>query len=273
MRQTRRVLAVLVLTVLGCSRTAAPRDSITLATTTSTQDSGLLDVLIPLFEKETGIEVKVVAVGSGQALQLGRRGDADVLLTHAPADEEAFEREGYSLLRVPVMANDFVLVGPPADPARIRGRSSIIDTFSELARRQATFVSRADDSGTHQKEKVIWVACKVQPEGDWYVRAGSGMAQALRMADQKRAYILTDRATYLAQRSNLDLVILSEGDPVLLNPYHVIIIHPEKFPRTRVRSARRFVEFLSSPNAQKVIAEFGIDRHGEPLFFPNPEPK
>lgn len=271
MKQARWVIGVIVLSVLGCSRTqrATQRpDSITLATTTSTQDSGLLDVLIPLFRERTGVEVKVVAVGSGQALELGRRGDADVLLVHSPAAEEAFVRDGMSLERVPVMANDFVLVGPAADPAQIRGRTSITDAFREVARRQTPFVSRSDDSGTHQKEKAVWKECGDQPEGDWYLRAGTGMAQALRLANEKRAYILSDRATYLALRDTLDLIVISEGDPLLKNPYHVLIVNPAKYPRVNLKGARQFVEFLTSPSTRKVIAGFGLERYGQPLFVP-----
>ena len=189
--------------------------SITLATTTSTQDSGLLDVLIPLFQKETGTEVKVVAVGSGQALELGRRGDADVLLVHSPDAEETFVRDGLSLERVPVMVNEFVLVGPSDDPAKIKGRTNVTEAFLEVARRHALFVSRSDDSGTHQKEQTVWKASHVAAEGTRYLRAGTDMALVLWLANEKRAYILADRATYLALRDKLDLIVVSEGDPLL----------------------------------------------------------
>ena len=272
MKQARWVIGVIVLSVLGCSRTqpATQRpDSIILATTTSTQDSGLLDVLIPLFREQTGVEVKVVAVGSGQALELGRRGDADVLLVHSPAAEEAFVRDGMSLERVPVMANDFVLVGPAADPAQIRGRTSITGAFQEIARHQVPFVSRADDSGTHQKEQAVWKASHLQPEGDWYLRAGTGMGQALRLANEKRAYILSDRGTFLTLSDKLDLIVVFEGDPLLKNPYHVLILNPAKYPRVNLKGARQFVEFLTSPSTRKVIVGFGLDRYGQPLFIPS----
>ena len=272
MKHARWVIGLIALGVMGCSRaqpTPQRPASITLATTTSTQDSGLLDVLIPLFRKETGIEVKVVVVGSGQALELGRRGDADALLTHSPAAEEEFEQEGFSLEQVPVMVNDFVLVGPADDPGQIRGRSSITDAFLEIARHRVPFVSRADDSGTHQKEQAVWNACQVQPVGDWYLRAGTGMAQALRLGNEKRAYILTDRATYLALRDKLDLIVVSEGDPLLKNPYHVLIVSPGKHPKVNLKGARQFVEFLTSPSTRKMIARFGIDKYGEPMFFPH----
>jgi tungstate transport system substrate-binding protein len=186
-----------VLACGGCGRAPAP--AITLATTTSTQDSGLLDALLPRFRQETGIEVKVVAVGTGQALQLGRRGDADVLLVHDPAGEEQFMAEGFGSERRPVMHNDFVLVGPPADPAGVKGQASAAAAFARIARARAPFVSRGDESGTHQKEKAVWRAAGIEPGGDWYVRAGGGMGQVLRMATEKRAYTLSDRGTFLAQ--------------------------------------------------------------------------
>jgi tungstate transport system substrate-binding protein len=253
MKHARWVIGLIALSVLGCSRTASTPQrpsSITLATTTSTQDSGLLDVLIPIFRKETGIEVKVVAVGSGQALELGRRGDADVLLVHSPTAEEAFVQEGFSLERVPVMANDFVLVVPTDDPGKIGHRVSITEAFLEIAHHRVPFVSRADDSGTHQKEQAVWKASHIQPEGDWYLRAGTGMAQALLLASEKRAYILSDRASYLALRERLDLIVVSEGDPLLKNPYHVLIVNPGKHPKVNLKGARQFVEFLTSPSAR-----------------------
>ena len=273
MNHARLVFMLIALGVPGCSRTQPATSTqrpttITLATTTSTQDSGLLDVLIPLFRKETGIEVKVVAVGSGQALELGRRGDADVLLVHSPTAEEAFVGDGLSLERVPVMVNDFVLVGPADDPGQIRGRSSVTDAFHEVARRQVLFVSRSDDSGTHQQEQAVWKASHVQPEEDWYLRAGTGMAQALRLANEKRAYILSDRATYLALRDILDLIVIYEGDPLLKNPYHVLVVNRGKHPKVNLKGARQFVEFLTSPSTRKVIAGFGLDRYGQPLFIP-----
>jgi tungstate transport system substrate-binding protein len=264
MNHARLVVGFIALGVLGCSRTQTTPQrpaSITLATTTSTQDSGLLDVLIPLFRKETGIDVKVVAVGSGQAHELGRHGDADVLLVHSPAAEEAFVGDGLSLERVPVMVNDFVLVGPANDPGQIRGRTSVTDAFHEVARRRVLFVSRADDSGTHQKEQAVWKASHVQPEGDWYLRAGTGMAQALRLANEKRSYILSDRATYLALRDTLDLIVISEGDPLLKNPYHVLIVNPGKHPKVNLMGARQFVEFLTSRSTQNMISKFGIDKY------------
>jgi tungstate transport system substrate-binding protein len=241
---------------------------LTLATTTSTQDSGLLDVLVPMFREETGIEVKVVAVGSGQALRLGQRGDADVILSHSPEAEERFMAEGHGESRRAVMHNDFVLVGPADDPAGAKGKTSVAGAMAAIAGSRSTFVSRGDDSGTHQKEKQVWKAAGVEPGGDWYVETGSGMAQVLRMADQKRAYTLSDRATYLAQGRRPDLVV-SQGDTLLRNDYHVLVVNPEKHPGARVGEARRFAKFLLSGEASTAISKFGIGRFGEALFVPN----
>jgi tungstate transport system substrate-binding protein len=250
----------------GC--TARPAPSITLGTTTSAQDSGLLDALVPRFQSQTGIEVKVVAVGTGQALQLGRRGDADVLLVHDPDGEQRFMDEGFGASRQPVMYNDFVLVGPAADSAGVKGLASIAEAFGRIARAQGTFLSRGDESGTHQKEKAIWQKAGIEPKGDWYVRAGAGMGQVLRMAGEKRAYTLSDRGTFLAQRRGLDLEILVEGDPLLVNPYHVIVVNAAKHPQVKQTEAQRFAEFLREQETQNVIAAFGVDRYGQPLFFP-----
>ncbi|MFO0911250.1 MAG: substrate-binding domain-containing protein [Isosphaeraceae bacterium] len=264
-------LAALYLGVSGCSPKASrsgPRPII-LATTTSTQDSGLLDQLVPEFRKSSGIDVKVLAVGSGQALELGRRGDADVLLVHSPASEEKFVRDGLGLSRVPVMVNDFVILGPQSDPAQIRTIRSAAEAFRLIRNRRSPFVSRADDSGTHRMELSIWNTSDATPAGSWYLRAGTGMAQALRMASEKQAYILSDRGTYLSLRSALDLEILLEGDPVLRNSYHVIIVNPAIHPSINVEGARQFVGFLTSPRIQAMIGEFGKSRYGQPLFSPS----
>jgi tungstate transport system substrate-binding protein len=259
----------LVAAFAGCRSATQPSNTLTLATTTSTRDSGLLDVLTPMFERETGIKLKVVAVGSGQALELGRRGDADVLLTHAPDGEAKFMEEGHGARRRRVMHNDFVLVGPRTDPADVAGAKSVADAFTRIAREEAPFVSRGDDSGTHRKEHAIWKAEVIEPQGAWYLRAGSGMAAVLRVANEKGAYTLSDRGTFLAQRDLLDLKILHQGDPLLHNPYTVISVSPEKHPSVNHRAAERFAEFLVSPEVQQVIGEFGVTRHGQPLFFPD----
>jgi tungstate transport system substrate-binding protein len=270
MRHTvsRLLLAFILGMMLGTAGCSQPAQSITLGTTTSAQDSGLLDVLVPKFKAETGIDVKVIAVGSGQALELGRRGDADILLVHDPAGEERFMADGQGSRHAPLMANDFVLVGPPGDPANIKNASSISVAFQQLAKTGSPFVSRGDESGTHQKERLIWKQVGTEPAGDWYIRAGAGMGQVLRMASQKRAYTLSDRGTFLAQKQGLDLVIVREGDAILENPYSIILVNPANHPGIRAESARRFADFLLSPEVQKTIGEFGVDRFGRPLFYP-----
>jgi tungstate transport system substrate-binding protein len=265
--KVRLVPALLALLVAaGCSGRPAP--TLTLATTTSTQDSGLLDVLVPRFREQSGIEVKVVAVGTGQALELGRRGDADVLLVHDPAAEQRFVAAGFGVGRRQVMYNDFVIVGPSADPAGVKGQASAAEAFRRIAAREAPFVSRGDESGTHVKEKAVWRQAGVEPKGAWYVRAGAGMGQVLRMASEKRAYTLSDRGTFLAQRGGLELAVLSEGDPLLVNQYSVIRVNPEKHPHVRKEAAEKFADFLLAAETQRLIADFGKDRYGQPLFFP-----
>ena len=260
------LLAGAALLSSGCSG-GQSSPTLTLATTTSMQDSGLLDMLLPLFREQTGIEVKVVAVGTGQALELGRRGDADVLLVHDPDAEQQFMAEGYGASRHPVVWNDFVLVGPAADPAGVNGATSAAEAFRRVAAKQAAFVSRGDESGRHAKEKATWRRAGIEPRGDWYVRAGAGMGQVLRMASEKRAYTLSDRGTFLAQREGLDLAVLFEGDPSLVNQYSVILISVEKHPHVHHEAARKFADFLLSAEGQKAIAEFGKARFGQPLFF------
>ena len=263
-------LATAALVLAGCSKTQdeGSTRTVTLATTTSTRDSGLLDVIVPKFEAWSGIEVKVVAVGSGQALELGRRGDADVLLTHAPQAERQFMSEGHGETRRAVMHNDFILVGAPSDPARVVGQVSITDAVRRIAHSNATFISRGDESGTHRKEKHVWRTAGIEPQREWYVRAGAGMAEALRMASEKQAYALSDRATFLAQRAQLDLTIVFEGDPLLQNPYAVIVVSAEKHPHVKHQAARRFAEFLLSPDTQAIIGQFGVERFGQRLFVP-----
>lgn len=253
----------------GCTFSSPPAETITLATTTSTQDTGLLEELVPMFRRQTGIEIKVVAVGSGQALELGRRGDTDVLLVHAPLAEEAFIVDGHGVDRRSVMHNDFVLLGVTGLPASITKQDPITAVFAQIARSKLPFVSRGDRSGTHQKEKQIWREAGIEPKGEWYLQVGTGMTQALRIADQKRTYILADRGTFLAQQRHLDLKVVTEGSPLLLNPYSVIVVNPAKHPHIRYEAAGKFADFLLTPEVQKVIAEFGISKYGQPLFFPH----
>jgi tungstate transport system substrate-binding protein len=265
----RWTLVAVLLLSSGCSRSTRQSKPLRLATTTSTRDSGLLDVLVPMFEKKTGIEVHVIAAGSGQALELGRRGDADVLLTHSPDAEKLFVKDGHGEERQPAMHNDFVLVGPETDPAGIKGKKSSIEAFRQIANSCSPFVSRGDESGTHVKEKKLWNEVQNEPEGDWYLRAGTGMAEVLRMADEKRAYTLADRGTYLTQRDKLSLAIIVEGDALLRNPYSVIVVSSEKHPQVSHEAARQFAEFLLSPDVQRTIGDFGVDQFGQALFFPD----
>jgi tungstate transport system substrate-binding protein len=244
--------------------------NIILATTTSTQDTGLLDVLIPTFEKRAGYKVKPIAVGTGEALKLGARGDADVLLVHAPQSEQEFMATGAGVDRTLVMHNDFVLVGPPSDPAGIRGMRSAARALGKIAKEEAAFVSRGDDSGTHKKELSLWEQTgTTKPRGSWYLETGTGMGQTLQVASEKRGYTLTDRGTYLARRDKLDLEVLVEGDKSLLNVYHAIAVNPKKFPKVNAAGARAWIDFLVSPDTQKLIGEFGRDRFGQPLFVPD----
>ena len=268
MKQTYQLALFVLILLTGCLwSSSGKQEQITIATTTSTQDSGLLDLLVPMFKQNTGIETKVVAVGSGQALELGRRGDADVLLTHSPAGELKFVSDGFGEKQIPVMFNDFVLVGPESDSAGVRGFRSSAEALRRISDQKSTFVSRGDDSGTHQKEKSLWKEAGLEPEEEWYLKAGAGMAQTLRIASEKQAYTISDRATYLAQRKGLDLAVLLEKDEILMNPYSVIVVNPQKHPHVKHKSARRFVEFLMAPETQKVIAEFGIEKYGQPLFY------
>jgi tungstate transport system substrate-binding protein len=240
-----------------------------LATTTSTQDSGLLDVLIPLFEGQTGYTVKTVAVGTGQALKMGEEGNADVLLVHAPASEKQLVDAGYAIERQLIMHNDFVIVGPADDPAGIKGVKTAVEAFQKIDAAGAPFISRGDDSGTNKMELSLWKNANLTPSGDWYEESGQGMGATLRIATEKMAYTLTDRATYLANKDTLDLEILVEGDPALLNVYHVMVVNPEKWPKVNAAGARAFAAFLVSPDTQKVIGNFGVDKFGQPLFFPD----
>lgn len=272
---TAAFLLAAVWIMAGCSERepAGPStpqaQTVTLATTTSTQDSGLLDMLIPMFREQSGIEVKVVAVGSGQALELGRRGDVDVLLTHAPSAEEELVKDGFAEERIPVFHNDFVLVGPGDRPLREHPPASLDDLLQQIASLNLPFVSRGDDSGTHRKEQQLWKSVSIEPKFSGYITAGSGMAQTLRIAKEKRAYTLTDRGTYLVHRSEMDLPIVFEGDPRLINPYAVMVINPIRHPHVHAQAASQFVDFLREAMTQKAVGDFGRELYGQPLFFPD----
>ncbi len=286
----RITIAVIVLSLLlaACARTSQPNPAlmtsaptenapmvaeIILATTTSTQDSGLLDVLIPLFERQSPYRVKTIAVGSGQALQMGRDGNADMLLVHSPAAEKAFMEAGYGLDRRPVMHNDFILLGPASDPAGAAQADNVAEALRRIASTGSLFYSRGDDSGTHKMELNLWQKAAIQPAGDWYQETGQGMGATLKIASERQAYTLSDRGTYLANRQQLELIIVFEGDPALLNVYHVITVNPAGHPAVNLEGARAFAEFLVSAETQAIIGQFGVERFGQPLFFPDANKK
>jgi tungstate transport system substrate-binding protein len=245
--------------------------SIIMATTTSTENSGLLDYLLPLFKKDTGIEVKVVAVGTGKALKMGEDGEADVLLVHAKDSEEEFVKAGHGLERFDVMYNDFILVGPKEDPLKIHEKAgnNAIEAFKLIYENKAKFVSRGDDSGTHKKELKIWEAADIDPKGDWYVSAGKGMGDVIQMANELKGYTLSDRATYLSMKDNIDLEIMTEGDNQLYNQYGVIAVNPNKNDKINNEGAQKFIDWILSDKGQKLIGEFGKDTYGQSLFIPN----
>ena len=241
---------------------------IRLATTTSTENSGLLSALHPTFEEATGIQVHVIAVGTGKALRLGKDGDVDVVLVHAPAAEMKFVNAGFGIERQAVMHNDFVLLGPASDPAEIAGASSVVDAFKRIQQTGSTFISRGDDSGTHKKERQLWARAGIEHAvGDWYLSVGQGMGQVLRIADEKQAYTLSDRGTYLAFADKLELKVLFEGAKELFNPYHVILVNPEKHPHVKASQAREYISFITGPAGQSLIRDYRVN--GKQLFYPD----
>jgi len=262
-------------TAVPAEPTAVPAEpgTLILATTTSTQDSGLLDVILPDFQQQYNVQVDVVAVGTGQAIKLGEDGNADVLLVHARAQEDAFMEAGHGVRREDVMYNDFIIVGPASDPAGIKGGTSAVEAFQKIAQTQSPFISRGDDSGTHSKEKSIWKAAEIEPAGDWYISAGQGMGAVLTMADEQQAYTLSDRATYLARTlEGLQLEILVEGDALLFNPYGVLAVNPDKGPHIKADLANAFIDWIISVPTQEKIGQFGVDKFGQSLFVPNSAP-
>lgn len=274
------ILVICILSLVGCTSTKTTEEvgetkeskpqSIILSTTTSTQDSGLLDYLLPKFTDETGIEVKTVAVGTGKAIEMGKNGEADVLLVHDTKSEEEFVKEGFAKERHDVMYNDFILVGPKDDKLKeVSGDEKIKQGLNSIYENKGTFVSRGDDSGTHKKELRLWESASLKPEGDWYISAGSGMGEVLKMASEKQGYTLSDRATYLAMKDSLDLDIVIEKDTNLNNQYGVMVVNPEKFENLNSEGAKKFEEWILSEETQKLIGEFGKDKYGESLFIPN----
>ncbi len=271
---TRALLLALALIALtAASPTRAGEHAVTLASTTSTENSGLLAHLLPRFTRATGIEVRVIAVGTGQALRIARNGDADVLLVHHRASEERFVAEGFGVKRHDVMYNDFVVVGPGTDPAGVRGRTDAAQALAGIADSKSIFASRGDDSGTHKKERDLWAAAGIDPleaSGTWYRETGSGMGATLNAAAGMGAYALADRATWLAFRNKGDLEVLVEGDTRLFNPYGVILVNPAKHPHVNARDGQAFIDWLVSEPGQSAIAAFRVD--GRQLFFPSARP-
>ena len=265
----RIMIFALALTLIGTAALAETR--IRMASTTSTQNSGLFDNLLPLFEKKTGIKVDVVAVGTGASIEIGKRGDADVVFVHAKEQELQAVQEGFFVNRHDVMYNDFVIIGPPNDPAKVKVMKSAADAFKAIAGSGTSFVSRGDKSGTHTKELSLWKKIGIEPAGQkWYLEVGQGMEKTQRVADEKKAYTLTDRGTWLAtkDKDKLDLIIVLEGDPVLFNQYGVMAVNPEKHKHVKFKEAMQFVDWIISKDGQAAVAAFK-DKNGNPLFIPN----
>ncbi len=264
------IFIFLIINIISCNQKTAVREKeIILSTTTSTYDSGLLDELIPVFEKKYKISVKPIAVGTGEALGMGERGEVDIVLVHARSAEDKFLEEGYGVNRKDVMHNDFVIIGPEEDPAEIKGNENVTEAFKKMSEKQMLFLSRGDDSGTHKKEIKIWEEAGIEPKGDWYLEAGQGMAGTIMIANEKNAYTLTDRGTYLSLQKNIQLKILFEGDPLLLNSYGIIAVNPNKYSHVNYEGAIKFIDFITSKEGQEIIKNFGIGKYGQPLFFPD----
>lgn len=280
---TLAMVMVFMLSLVGCAQQAAQppanqpaapkapaNPNLILATTTSTQDTGLLDVLVPEFEKQTGYVVKTVSVGTGAALAMGEKGEADVLLVHSPAAELELVEKGFATNRMLVMHNDFLLIGPADDPAGIKGMTSSAEALKKIKDTNSMFISRGDKSGTHNMELSLWKAAGITPAvGPNYQEAGQGMGATITIANQKNGYTLTDRGTYLAQMKNIALVPMVEGEKALLNIYHVMTVNPEKWPKVNFEGAKAFADFMVAPATQDIIKTFGVDKYGQPLFFPD----
>lgn len=263
----QRFLLILILLFSVSAHSFADVERLRMATTTSTDNSGLLAVLNPPFEKKYGVKLDVISVGTGKAIRLGQNGDVDLIFVHAPGAEKIFVKEGYGIEREPVMHNDFVIIGPPNDPAKLKSAKNIRDAMAKLVQTKHIFISRGDDSGTHKKEKSLWKMAGVTPSGDWYLSVGQGMGIVLRITDDKEAYTLTDRGTYLAYKDKINISVVFEKDVAQFNPYHVIMVNPEKHPHTRIELARKYSKFIRSEEGQDLIRNFRIN--GEILFHPD----
>jgi tungstate transport system substrate-binding protein len=261
-----RMLAAVLATTLAIGTVAAAEERLRMSTTTSTENSGLLKVLLPPFEQQNNCKVDVIAVGTGKSLKIGEAGDADIVFVHARALEDKFVADGFGVNRRDVMYNDFVILGPDDDPAGVRGVKTTAEALAKIAARQAFFISRGDESGTHQKEREIWASAGVKPAGAWYVEAGQGMGEVIVMATEKRAYTLADRGTYNAfKKAKTDLKIVFEGEQGLFNPYGIIAVNPAKHPHVKFDLAMKLIAYLTGPEGQQIIANYRVD--GEPIFF------
>lgn len=267
MKSTIRSVFIIIIVVFSASFHAYAETRLRMSTTTSTENSGLLKVILPPFEKICNCKVDVIAVGTGKALKLGENGDVDVVLVHAREMEDKFVTDGFGVNRKDVMYNDFVIIGPSSDPAGVKGAKTAAEAFLKIISKNAIFISRGDESGTHQKEKEIWKVANISPKGSWYVEAGQGMGEAINMATERQGYALADRGTYIAYKKKADLVTLFEGDKGLFNPYGVIAVNPKRHPHVKYDLAMKFIDFVTSKEGQGIIADFKMN--GEQLFFPN----
>ncbi|MEC9490194.1 MAG: substrate-binding domain-containing protein [Halanaerobiales bacterium] len=263
----KKIIFTIFIFTLIFSSAAAGQEVLTMATTTSTENSGLLDELLPPFEEKFEVRVDVVAVGTGAAIELGRNGDADIIFVHAREAEDKFVADGYGINRRDVMYNDFVILGPPADPAGIRNTETAVEAFQKIESEGAEFVSRGDDSGTNKKELSLWDNAGITPDGSWYLESGQGMGPSINMADERQAYILADRGTYLAYSGDIELEIVNSGDPALFNPYGIIPINPAYHSHVRYQLAMAFTGYVTSQQGQKIINNYM--RSGEQLFYPS----
>ena len=268
MKKYIRIISVFCFLFLLMTTFGFAQNRLKMSTTTSTENSGLLSVLLPPFEERFNVKVDVIAVGTGKALELGANGDVDIVFVHARAAEDQFVADGNGVNRRDVMYNDFVILGPETDPDGIKDAQSAAEALKKIAEAEAEFISRGDDSGTHKKELEIWNAAGVKPEGNWYMEAGQGMGAVLTMTNDKQAYTMSDRGTYLAFTEKVDLKVLFEGDPILYNPYGIIAVNPAKYPHVNYLDAMALIGWVTSPEGQAIIKEYGKDKFGTPLFYP-----
>ena len=261
------IFSLHVILLLCLAQFVSAENVLRMSTTTSTENSGLLAVLNPVFEQQYHARVDVIAVGTGKALKLGENGDVDIVLVHAPGAELAFVKKRFGIERTAVMHNDFVLIGPADDPAGVKQASSTVEALKKISQTQSSFISRGDDSGTHKKEKALWRQAGIDPAGSWYFAVGQGMGTVLTIADEKQAYTLSDRGTFLAFQDKISLPVLFEGDPALYNPYHIMAVNPAKHPHVNIDLARQYIQFITSPSIQQKIAQY--KKHGQVLFYPD----